>query len=89
VKVRLEGDTHDVLPGTFGRLYVEESSRPAILVPASAVYRLGQLEVVQVLQNGRAIRRYVRSGSGRDDKVEIISGLKEGDRILVNPRKEV
>ena len=47
--------------------------------------RLGQLELVQVVQDGRAVRRYVRTGPGREDRVEILSGLQAGDRVLKNP----
>ncbi len=36
VKVHLEGVEGDVLPGTFGRLWVEAEPRDVILVPASA-----------------------------------------------------
>lgn len=88
VKVGLAGDVSGVLPGSFGRLIIEEAPRPGIAVPATAVYALGQLEIVQVAEAGRIVRRMVKTGAVRDDKVEILSGLKDGDRILVKPVKE-
>ena len=88
VKIQLNDVTGDVLPGTFGRLFVDDAARETILVPASAVYRAGQLEMVQVVENGRAVRRLVKSGPTAGDKVEILSGLTNGERVLVKPATE-
>lgn len=88
VKIHIDGETGDVLPGTFGRLWVETDSRPSIRVPATAVYRVGQLELVQVVQDGRAARRLVKTGPAYGDQVEVLSGLADGDVILVQPVKE-
>ena len=65
-----------------------DDARPTILVPASAVYRVGQIELVQVVQDGRAIRRAVRTGPERGASVEMLSGLDAGDVVLVNPVQE-
>ena len=85
VKVHLDGVEGDVLPGTFGRLWVDAESRDAVYVPASAVRQIGQLAFVQVVRDGRAVRRLVKTGPIRGDRVEILSGLRAGEVILVNP----
>ena len=88
VKVHLEGVAGDVLPGTFGRLWVAAEPREALFVPASAVVQIGQLAYVQVARDGRAIRRLVKTGPARDGRVEILSGLRAGEAIVVNPIRE-
>ena len=88
VKVHLDDVTGDVLPGTFGRLWVAAEPRPAIFVPAAAVIRAGQLAFVQVVQDGRAVRRLVKTGAAVNDRMEILSGLRAGETILVNPAPE-
>jgi RND family efflux transporter MFP subunit len=88
VKVRIEDAGGAVLPGTFGRIWVEGVPRPSALVPASAVYRVGQLEMVQVARDGRALRRIVRTGPRQGDQVEILSGLNDGEPVLVTPVQE-
>ena len=88
VKIQLDDATGDILPGTFGRLFVDDAARDTILIPASAVYRAGQLEMVQVVENGRAVRRLVKSGPMAGDKIEILSGLKNGEIVLVKPATE-
>ena len=88
VKVHLDGVEGDVLPGTFGRLWVEAESREAVFAPAAAIRQNGQLAFVQVVRDGRAVRRLVKTGPARGDRVEILSGLRAGDVILANPIPE-
>ncbi|MDZ4200202.1 MAG: efflux RND transporter periplasmic adaptor subunit [Kiritimatiellia bacterium] len=88
VKVRLEGVTGDVLPGAFGRLLVEALPREVMYAPASALVHIGQLSFVQVVRDGRAVRRLVKTGPASGDRVEILSGLRESDVLLVTPIRE-
>jgi RND family efflux transporter MFP subunit len=88
VKVHINNKKGDILPGTFGRVWVYEDPHPAVLVPASAVVLSGQLEMVHLVQDNRVVRRMVKSGPSFGKKVEILSGLSQGDVILVSPLKE-
>lgn len=88
VKVHIEGTAADILPGTFGRLWVADDARQAIVIPASAVYSVGQIELVQIVKDGRAIRRAVRTGQKHGASVEVLSGLDAGDALLVKPVQE-
>jgi RND family efflux transporter MFP subunit len=88
VKVRIDNKKEDILPGTFGRVWVFEDPYPAVIVPASAVILLGQLEMVYLVQDNRVVRRMVKSGSSFGKKIEILSGLSQGDVILIFPLKE-
>jgi RND family efflux transporter MFP subunit len=82
-------DTHNlVLPGTFGRIWVEDDARPAIQIPAAAVQRVGQLEWVTVAKNDRGFRRLIRSGTEANGMIEVISGLNAGDRIVWSAHPE-
>jgi RND family efflux transporter MFP subunit len=87
VKVRLQATAGDILPGTFGRLWIEDEAAETICVPASAVYKVGQLEMAQVVQGSRVVRHMVKTGAVKGDQVEVLSGLDDGDKILVNPVK--
>ena len=70
-------------PGTFGRLIQVCGRRFAILVAAAAVTRSGQLELVRVLENGHARLRNVSTGKHHGREVEVLSGLREGERVLL------
>ncbi len=88
VKVHIDNHKGDILPGTFGRVWVFEDPYPAILIPSGAVVLSGQLEMVHLVQEKRVVRRMVKTGPAFGDKVEILSGLSPGDVILINPLKE-
>jgi RND family efflux transporter MFP subunit len=87
VKIRLEGAKGDVLPGTFGRLSVEETPHPAVLLPPTAILHLGQLEMAQVVENGRVLRRLVKTGPLVDGRIEILSGLNDGEVVLATAKE--
>jgi RND family efflux transporter MFP subunit len=70
-------------PGTFGRFLQPCGKKTALLVPAAAVSRSGQLEMVRILEEGEARTRHVKTGKAHGDRVEILSGLREGERVLV------
>ena len=69
--------------GTFGRLRVPRGERPALLMPAGAVRRTGQLETVGLVRGDRVVRRLVKTVDGPGEQREAISGLAAGDRVLV------
>jgi RND family efflux transporter MFP subunit len=71
--------------GMFGRLLIPLDEEEVIVVPRGAVRRVGQLELVDRVENGRPTRRAVRTGRTFGDDVEILSGLGAGD-ALVAPR---
>lgn len=53
-----------------------------IMVPESAVTRDGEREFVWVVQNGRAGRRRVITGTREKGKVEIIQGLRSDELVV-------
>ena len=74
-------------PGMFGRLRIRLEERSTVLVPASAVSRVGQLKTVRVLKEGRWVRRYVTLGEGAGERVEVLSGLEGGETIGWDPTR--
>ncbi len=88
VKVHLERNGAAILPGSYGRISVEGEEHESVWIPAAAVYRVGQQELVQVVVEGRAIRRVVHTGMAQGSQIEVLSGLAEGEIILLEPVKE-
>jgi len=74
-----------VRSGQFARVQVPGAPVHTMLVPAAAVSTLGQIERVFVDSDNRAVLRLVKTGQVRGDRVEIVSGLADGDRIVLNP----
>jgi RND family efflux transporter MFP subunit len=62
------------------------ASAPPVTIPNGAVRTDGGSRVVFVVAGGsRVERRALRVGAARDDRVEIISGLAPGERIVLDP----
>jgi HlyD family secretion protein len=57
----------------------------AIRVPLSALFRDGDRWAVFVLSQDRAHRRAIEIGHRGDRDAEVLSGLDEGDRVVVHP----
>ncbi len=75
-----------VRSGQFARIHVPGTPLPTRLVPRSAVSTFGQMErVFAVTADNRARLRLVKTGRQRGDRVEILSGLEDGERIVNAP----
>lgn len=68
-------------PGMFGRLRIPRGERETVLVPASAVTRVGQLETVMIKSGDSWESVYVRTGASHGTRVEILSGLSGGETV--------
>ena len=54
-----------------------------LVVPNKAIKREEGAKVVYVVENGKPVRRTIRTGWKDSDYTEIASGLKEGERVVV------
>ncbi len=89
VKVALPKSA-DMYEGMFGRLKIPAGTRRYLCLAKTAIDRIGQLEFVDVvLPDGRLERRFITTGrSGRPDRIEVLSGLKAGERVLLKTTDE-
>lgn len=71
-------------PGQFGWLEQACDQHTALLIPASAVVQIGQLEAVKVVESGRVSLRHVRTAKRFGDDIEIVSGLNAGETVIRN-----
>lgn len=72
-----------LFPGMFGRLLIPRGTAERLYIPGAAINRVGQLEFVHILADDHPRRRFVRTGEVLPDgSVEILAGLRAGERIL-------
>ncbi len=88
IKVDL-GVVQGLVSGLFARVYSPTGEVSRLLVPSSAVIERGQLHGLYVVEEGRARFRLVRLGNILDNRVEILSGLKAGETIVVEGLERV
>jgi RND family efflux transporter MFP subunit len=72
-----------VIPGMYAQIEYSLEQRSAITIPSFLVKQYGQLDMVEVVEEGQLSRRYIRLGDKLGDKVEVISGLAEGDKLAL------
>jgi len=71
--------------GMFARMAIPVGTRPAVVVPAAAIIRRGQLTGVWTVDDaGRAGLRWVRVGREFGENVEVLSGLAGGETVVVS-----
>lgn len=69
--------------GVFGRASFTLGSRQALAIPAAAVIERGQLQSVLVVDNGVARTRLITTGQKVGDRVEVLSGLTAGEKLIL------
>jgi RND family efflux transporter MFP subunit len=86
VKVRLP-PRPGLFAGMFARVAIPADARTRLVVPDASIERVGQLEFATVLgEGGAATRRLVTTGRRLSpDRVEVLSGLADGERVAVAP----
>jgi len=72
------------VPGMNGSaVLVTEERKDILTVPNSAVRRRGDEVVVEVMVDGKTEIRPVQTGLSDNDNSEVVSGLEEGDLVVV------
>ncbi|WP_375749850.1 efflux RND transporter periplasmic adaptor subunit [Vibrio sp. HN007] len=70
-----------VYPGTYGKVIVKEGNESIIQLPNEAIYQVGQLDYVKVVEDGVVSRRLVQLGENN----RVRKGLSQGDTVLLSP----
>ena len=76
-------------PGTFARAWLRSDAGEGarLSVPARAVVRRAELTAVYVVgDDGRPLLRQVRLGPANGERVEVLSGLRAGERVALDPQ---
>jgi RND family efflux transporter MFP subunit len=86
VRVLLDNPDRSLRSGMFARLRIPGEVRSALAVPEAALVRRGPLTGVFVVDESKTARlRWVTVGSRQDSWVEVLTGLKAGERFVASP----
>jgi RND family efflux transporter MFP subunit len=90
-KIRFLNRDHRVLPEMSAKIAFlsektqEDPTRTLIAVPAEAMVQKGQRKIVFLIQGDRVMEVPIKVGNQVGNLVEVKSGLKSGDRVVLNP----
>lgn len=85
VRLRFDNPGAELKPNMYAQATLFADPRPALSVPRDAVIRTGQgAHVIAALGEGRFRPVEVRTGIESGERVEILEGLREGDRVVVS-----
>jgi hypothetical protein len=96
VKVRVALQTKDsrIVPDMGVRVAFQEQRKAGaeraeppkgVLVPAAAVLKDGDKDIVFLLREGRAVRRAVSLGGNVGKERQVQAGVNAGDTVIVSP----
>ena len=71
-------------PGMFAEVSLASASRKALTVPTEAVIQTGTRTVVIVFEGERFRAATVQTGAERGGRTEVVSGLKEGQKVVAS-----
>ena len=85
----VEAEVHNngqLRPGSFARAeIVSAGGSSALAVPSNAVVSFAGIDKVILVQDGKAVERPVTLGRRTAEWTEVLSGVKAGDAIVINP----
>ena len=85
IKVKLP-DEAGLRSGMFARVFIPLDEIGMLLIPSTAVIHSGQLTGIYIVDDNHTARfRLIRTGRIFGASLEVLSGLKEGDRYVVVP----
>lgn len=85
LRASISNPNHQFVPGMQAEIALEHSQRRALAIPADAVIREENKDhVYRKVGNGKFKAQMVTTGLENFDKVEITSGVAEGDSIVIS-----
>jgi hypothetical protein len=76
--------------GLFGKARFPIGQRKAITIPQKAILQHGQLQEVYVVDPSDIARlRLIKAGKVYGDRAEVLAGIHEGERVIVEGMEKV
>lgn len=85
-RIELPENAAALYPGMLAKVGFVVGEAPRVLIPESALVERGEVTGVYTVDDkGRVSLRQIRLGHRIDDRVTVLAGLIEGDRIALDP----
>ena len=87
VRIGLPPEVRGIYPGIYARAYFVTGRKSALLVPRAAVIRRSEVTAVYVVSESIQLRQVRLGTAGDETSVEVLAGLKAGERVALEPVK--
>jgi RND family efflux transporter MFP subunit len=86
VEIQLDNSSRALMPGTFAQaaLTVERTS-PALTIRGDTLVVRADGPQAAVVEGGKVHFTHIQLGRDYGDRIEVLSGLEEGQQVVVNP----
>jgi multidrug efflux pump subunit AcrA (membrane-fusion protein) len=85
--ISIQGSNSKLLPDLTATVDLQlENAKDVLILPREAISKQNGQTVVEVLENGKSKLQPVKIGSMNDCEAVIVSGLKEGSTVSLNPK---
>ncbi|WP_273849963.1 efflux RND transporter periplasmic adaptor subunit [Guptibacillus spartinae] len=74
----------DLKPGFQMILEIETESHEALTLPLDAVQQDGEESFVFIVEDGKAIKRQIETGSSTTKRIEVAKGISQKTKVIVN-----
>ena len=82
--IHVDNDKHLLRPGMFVKVETIVARKDSVVViPRDIILSKRQGKTVFIVDKGAAFERVISSGLENADQVEVLEGLKEGDRLVI------
>jgi HlyD family secretion protein len=89
ITIEISDDTDLLKPGyDLDVKVITEVKSDTLVIPDSAVFDYQGNSCVFVVENGKAVIRQIKKGIESENEIEVLDGLKEGEKILSKPNND-
>jgi multidrug efflux system membrane fusion protein len=90
VQLGIESYRPALRSGLYGKARFPIGQRKILSVPQNAILQRGQLLSVFIIDSSNIVRlRLIKTGKKYDDRLEVLSGLNDGERIVIEGMERV
>ena len=86
-EIHVANAKHILQPGMRVRVSLSQEKRNVLLIPRQAVTEIDGKSHVDVVMDGRVQRRTITVGRNQETTVEVVSGVREGDWVVVHSQR--
>ena len=85
VEIRIDNSHRKLKPGSFATAEIEVGIEQALMVPESAIVTFAGVQKLLLVQDGKSKEQRVELGKRAEGLVEIRSGLKGDEQVILRP----